>query len=225
MRKNFETALALTLGHEGGWSDHPKDPGGATNMGVTIGTLKRLGIDVDGDGDSDLADLRKLRREDVAKVYRAFYWDAVRADLLPAGVDLAVFDFAVNSGPAQAAKMLQRAVGAKPDGDIGPQTLAALAKEDALLIVAAVSEKRLRFLRSLKTWGTFGKGWQRRVEDVQRAALELANPVDDKITPISDTNPVLMAEEKPQPVAPPVPQSAWEAFFFWVSSLMKGSKP
>jgi lysozyme family protein len=175
MKENFEYALSLTLAHEGGWSDHPKDPGGATNMGVTIGTLKRLGIDVDGDGDSDIADLRKLRPVDVEKVYRAFYWAAVKADLLPSGVDLAVFDFAVNSGPAQAAKMLQRAVGATPDGDIGPKTLAALAKENAQHIVASVSEKRMRFLRSLKTWGTFGKGWTRRVKEIEKAALILAN--------------------------------------------------
>jgi lysozyme family protein len=174
MKENFEYALSLTLGYEGGWSNHPKDPGGATNMGVTIGTLKRLRIDVDGDGDSDIADLRKLRPMDVEKVYRAFYWDAVRADLLPSGVDLAVFDFAVNSGPAQAAKALQRAVGVTPDGDIGPRTLAALAYNDASNLVSAITEKRMRFLRSLKTWPTFGKGWARRVSGIGKAALELA---------------------------------------------------
>jgi lysozyme family protein len=188
MRESFEHALSLTLAHEGGWSDHPKDPGGATNMGVTIGTLKRLRIDVDGDGDSDIADLRKLRRADVAKVYRVFYWDAVRADLLPAGVDLAVFDFAVNSGPAQASKVLQRIVGADPDGDIGPKTLAALAKADAQMVVAALSDRRLRFLRSLKTWATFGKGWARRVEEIREAALVLAKkPL--QITPLAAVSP------------------------------------
>lgn len=214
MRENFETSLALTLHHEGGWSDHPKDPGGATNMGVTIGTLKRLGIDVDGDGDSDIADLRKLRPVDVERVYRAFYWDAVRADLLPAGVDLAVFDFAVNSGPARAARMLQLAVGAADDGDIGPQTLAALAKKAPESVVSAVSEKRLRFLRSLKTWGTFGKGWQRRVEEVERAALELA-----QAPPVKKP-----AAEAPPPVKAARQPTSWAAFVVWILSLIKGSK-
>ncbi len=187
MKNNFDHALSHTLAHEGGWSDHPKDPGGATNMGVTIGTLKRLRIDVDGDGDSDIADLRKLRRADVAKVYRVFYWDAVRADLLPAGVDLAVFDFAVNSGPAQAVKVLQRIVGAVPDGDLGPKTLAALAKADAEMVVVALSDRRLRFLRSLKTWATFGKGWARRVEEIREAALLLARkPL--QIAPLAAVN-------------------------------------
>ncbi len=211
MNGNFERALALTLAHEGGWSDHPKDPGGATNMGITIGTLKRLKIDVDGDGDSDLADLRNLRPADVAKVYRVFYWDAVRADLLPAGVDLAVFDFAVNSGPAQAAKVLQRALGVAPDGDIGPQTLAALAKADAGLIISAVSDKRLRFLRSLKTWGAFGTGWLRRVTVIKEAALKLAKE------PI----------EAPPQVAEPTPLAgkSWlAALLELLSTLMKGSK-
>jgi lysozyme family protein len=211
MNGNFERALALTLAHEGGWSDHPKDPGGATNMGITIGTLKRLKIDVDGDGDSDLADLRNLRPADVAKVYRVFYWDAVRADLLPAGVDLAVFDFAVNSGPAQAAKVLQRAVGVAPDGDIGPQTLAALAKADAGLIISAMSDKRLQFLRSLKTWGTFGKGWLRRVTVIKEAALKLAKE------PI----------EAPPQVAEPTPPAgkSWlAALLELLSKIMKGSK-
>ncbi|MFN7185425.1 MAG: glycoside hydrolase family 108 protein [Alphaproteobacteria bacterium] len=211
MRENFETSLALTLHHEGGWSDHPKDPGGATNMGVTIGTLKRLGIDVDGDGDSDIADLRKLRPVDVERVYRAFYWDAVRADLLPAGVDIAVFDFAVNSGPARAARMLQLAVGAADDGDIGPQTLAALAKKAPGSVVSAVSEKRLRFLRSLKTWGTFGKGWQRRVEEVERAALELAQ-----------APPVKKPAAPPPPEEPPI--LGWATLAQWFFSLIKGSK-
>lgn len=214
MRENFETSLALTLHHEGGWSDHPKDPGGATNMGVTIGTLKRLGIDVDGDGDSDIADLRKLRPVDVERVYRAFYWDAVRADLLPAGVDLAVFDFAVNSGPARAARMLQLAVGAADDGDIGPQTLAALAKKAPESVVSAVSEKRLRFLRSLKTWGTFGKGWQRRVQEVEQAALELA-----QAPPVKKP-----AAETPPPVKDARQPTAWAAFVVWILSLIKGSK-
>ena len=102
MRSNFPAALEAILKHEGGFVDHPRDPGGATNKGITIGTLKRLGIDVDGDGDSDLADLKSLRHEHVARVYKLFYWDAVKADLLPSGLDYTVADFAVTSGPSRA---------------------------------------------------------------------------------------------------------------------------
>lgn len=174
MKENFEAWLEAVLKHEGGFVDHPKDPGGATNKGITIGTLKRLGIDVDGDGDSDLADLKALRRSDVARVYRLFYWDAVKGDQLPSGVDTVVADFAVNSGPSRAAKHLQRALLLAEDGDIGPKTLQTLAGYNALHVIDAVSASRMKFLRGLKTWGTFGKGWTRRVEEVQAMGISLA---------------------------------------------------
>lgn len=174
MRANFPAALDAVLRHEGGFVDHPDDPGGATNKGTTIGTLKRIGIDVDGDGDSDLADLKALRRSDVERVYRLFYWDAVRADFLPSGVDYAVFDFAVNSGVSRAARSLQRIVGVEQDGDIGPKTLAALAGTDAVALVTSLCDGRMRFLRGLEGWRTFGRGWTRRVDDVRAMAVRLA---------------------------------------------------
>lgn len=174
MKENFEAWLEAVLKHEGGFVDHPKDPGGATNKGITIGTLKRLGIDVDGDGDSDLADLKSLRRSDVARVYRLFYWDAVKGDQLPSGVDTVVADFAVNSGPSRAAKHLQQALLLAEDGDIGPKTLQTLAGYNALRVIDAVSASRMKFLRGLKTWATFGKGWKRRVEEVQAMGISLA---------------------------------------------------
>ena len=174
MKANYAKALPLVLRHEGGFVNHKDDPGGATNKGVTIGTLKRLGIDVDGDGDSDIVDLRNLRQSDVERVYRLFYWDAVKADQLPSGVDYAVFDFGVNSGPARAAKHLQKVVGAAQDGDIGPKTLALVARADPQDVVTALQDSRLRFLRGLKTWGTFGKGWGRRVAEVRAVGLAWA---------------------------------------------------
>ncbi len=171
------------LRHEGGFVNHPSDPGGATNRGVTIGTLRKLGIDKDGDGDSDVADLRMLTEADAAKVFKRFYADPVQADLLPVGLDYAMTDFAVNSGPTRAALHLQRILGVTADGHIGPQTLAAVAKRDPADLIEALSESRLRFLRALKTWPTFGNGWQRRVDDVRREALDDARrlpptPVD-----------------------------------------------
>lgn len=174
MQANYDRALPLILKHEGGFVNHPKDPGGATNKGITIGTLKRLGIDVDRDGDSDITDLKNLRHEHVARVYKLFYWDAVRADMLPSGLDYAVADFAVNSGPSRAAQHLQRILGVTADGDIGPKTLAAVAKRDAADLVNALCDSRLRFLRGLKTWGTFGKGWNRRVAEVRAVGLAWA---------------------------------------------------
>jgi lysozyme family protein len=174
MRENYARALPLFLKHEGGFVDHPKDPGGATNKGVTIGTLKRLGIDVDGDGDSDIVDLRNLRHSDVERVYKLFYWDAVKGDLLPSGLDYAVADFAINSGPARAARHLQRVIGVAEDGDIGPKTLAALAGAAVPAIINRLQDSRLRFLRGLKTWPTFGNGWGRRVAEVRAVALEWA---------------------------------------------------
>ena len=103
---NFERALPLVLKHEGGYVDHPNDPGGATNLGVTIGTLSSwLGRP------ATKAEVKALTRATVAPIYRKNYWAAIRGDELPAGLDYAVFDFAVNSGPKRAAMALQRAVG------------------------------------------------------------------------------------------------------------------
>jgi len=177
MKSNFNEALVLVLAHEGGFSDHPKDPGGATNKGVTIGTLKRLGIDVDGDGDSDIVDLKNLAMPHLDRIYRQFYWNVVQGDAMPSGLDYAVFDFAVNSGPSRAASYLQRGLGVQDDGDIGPKTIAALDGKDAKAMINALCDRRMAFLRQLKTWQTFGKGWTRRVEEVRAKALKMADAI------------------------------------------------
>lgn len=202
MRNNFEKALPAILKHEGGYVNHPKDPGGATNKGITIGTLKRLGIDVDGDGDSDIADLKGLRHEHVARVYKLFYWDAVKADLLPPGVDYTVADFAVNSGPSRAAKHLQAAVGVVQDGDIGPKTLAAVAKADPEDIIRAIHASRMRFLRGLKTWATFGKGWSRRVDDVLALSLKMLGDDPVGVVPRRVTKAPVAASPKTEGATP-----------------------
>ena len=181
MRANFPPSLDHVLVHEGGFVDNKKDPGGATNKGITIGTLRQLHIDVDGDGDSDIADLKSLRRGDVERVYKTFYWDAVRADLLPSGLDYAVFDFAVNSGPSRAAMKMQSILGVDIDGDIGPRTVAAIAKCDPLALIASYAECRLTFMRQARhpkthelLWSEFGNGWQRRVNEVTEIARAMA---------------------------------------------------
>lgn len=165
---DFESCLKLVLKHEGGYVNHPKDPGGATNRGITQATYDgwRSG--------RNLAprSVRLITDREVSAIYRRDYWDAVRADDLPSGVDYAVFDFAVNSGVSRASRFLQEACGAHQDGKIGPATVAAVKKMAARSVVIRLCEARLHFLQSLKTWPTFGKGWGSRVAEVKEAALK-----------------------------------------------------
>jgi lysozyme family protein len=117
--------------------------------------------------------MRALTPADVAPLYKAKYWDKIKGDELPAGVDYVVFDAAINSGPGRAAKWLQSCVGVDPDGGIGPKTLAAVAAFDAKTLIDDYAKRRLSFLTDLPTWTTFGKGWGRRVEEVRKAGLEM----------------------------------------------------
>jgi lysozyme family protein len=170
MQSNFENCLALMLAHEGGYVNHPQDPGGMTNLGVT----KRVWEEWVGH-EVDEKQMRALTPETVAPLYKRKYWDAVRADELVDGVDYCVFDVAVNSGPGRAIKFLQSCVGVTADGGFGPRTLAAVkeAEKDPARLVELYCAKRLEFLQSLKTFETFGKGWSRRVQEVKDKALKM----------------------------------------------------
>lgn len=192
MESNFARSLKAVLYHEGAYVDHPRDPGGATNLGITIGTAKANKMDLDGDGDVDKDDVRLIKPADAGPVYKARYWDAVRGNDLPAGIDYALFDFAVNSGPARAAIYLQEIVGVAPDGKIGPLTLQAVAKWDSVALIEALCAKRMGFLKRLSTWPTFGKGWSARVTGVLRLAKDMA---------------ITMPQRPPVP-ATPIPPSA-----------------
>ena len=168
MKDNFDSALKAVLHHEGGFVNHPKDPGGMTNLGVTKRVWEEwVGHEVDEKA------MRALTPADVDTLYRRKYWDKVRGDDLPAGVDYAVFDAAINSGPGRAAKWLQTVVGAVPDGAIGAGTLGKVAAMEPATIIEKYQETRLAFLKSLPTWDTFGKGWGRRVMEVKDAALNM----------------------------------------------------
>jgi lysozyme family protein len=169
MKENFESCLKSVLHHEGGYVNHPSDPGGMTNLGVT----KRVWEEWVGH-EVDEKTMRALTPEIVGPMYKAKYWDKVKGDDLPAGVDYCVFDAAINSGPGRAAKWLQAAVGVDPDGGIGPKTLQAVAGMDANELVSAYNDRRLSFLHDLPTWPTFGKGWARRVAEVKAAGLDMA---------------------------------------------------
>ena len=170
MDKNFDKALAKVLVHEGGWADHPSDPGGATMKGVTIGNFRRF-----VKPNATKADLRRITDEQIATVYRRHYWDVVLGAKLPGGVDYCVFDYAVNSGPSRAIKHLQEVVGTKIDGVIGPKTLAAIDRKGAKATIEALSARRLRFVQGLRTWKVFGKGWGRRIAETRTAALRMAS--------------------------------------------------
>jgi lysozyme family protein len=168
MDRSFDTALACVLRQEGGWSDDPRDPGGPTFRGITLATLAaHRGRPVTP------AELRALAASEIAAIYRARYWSAVAADRLPAGLDLAVFDLAVNSGPGRAARLLQAVLGVAEDGRIGPATLAAANRADVAVAVRELGRRRLSFLQRLAAWTAFGRGWSRRVADVEAEALRL----------------------------------------------------
>ena len=165
MKENFEAALAAVLHHEGGFVNHPSDPGGMTNLGCTKKVWEEwVGHPVDE------RTMRALTPGDVAPLYKKKYWDAVRGDELPDGVDYIVFDTAINSGPGRAIKFLQGCVGADMDGALGPKTMAAVKAADPKQLVDDYAKRRLSFLQDLPTWATFGRGWGRRVAEVQNTA-------------------------------------------------------
>lgn len=152
MNANFEPALGFTLRYEGGWSDHPRDPGGATMKGVTIGVFRAFkGRAV------TKTELRNISDADLKAIYRKGYWNAVNADALPGGYDACMFDFAVNSGPSRALKYDKLVKATDPRARI---------KE--------LCAKRGAFFRSLSTFDVFGKGWMRRVIALEAFALRLA---------------------------------------------------
>ncbi len=174
---NFERCVAAVLKHEGGYVNHPKDPGGATNMGITHKTLAawRKVESV------TKADVRNLRVDEAKQIYRAQYWKPIRGDELPLGLDYAVMDFAVNSGVGRAVRFLQQLLkrmglyDGAIDGLIGAKSLKALAAiDDVDALIISYCADRLAFLKRLKGWADFGKGWKRRVAEVQDLAVDLA---------------------------------------------------
>ncbi len=167
--ESFDRALALVLDLEGGFVADPRDPGGATKYGITRATLARA-----RGRPASVADVKALTRQEAGAIYRRSYWAQVGGDALPPGLDLAIFDFGVNSGPARAIKALQSALGVAADGRLGPATRAAIAACDPAATVRRVTADRLGFMRRLSTWTAFGRGWTARVTRVERESLALA---------------------------------------------------
>jgi lysozyme family protein len=166
---NFPTCLADTLKEEGGFSDNPLDSGGPTNLGITLATLSHwLG------GQATVEDVQNLTVADVTPIYHQLYWQAVHGDALPAGVDLMVWDTAVNSGPLEAIELLQRTVHVKDDGLIGPITMAAVNAIAPKLILQGYGVARAAFYRDSSRFAVFGKGWLARLSRVEAEAMALA---------------------------------------------------
>lgn len=168
MKQNFDKALAAVLHHEGGFVNHPDDPGGMTNLGCTKAVWEEwVGHPVDEKA------MRALTPADVGPLYKKRYWDKIKGDDLPEGVDYVVFDCAINSGAGRAAKFLQECVGAVVDGAIGPRTLALVKAQDQAQLIQDYSSRRMTFLMELPKWSVFGKGWGRRVNEVEKTALSM----------------------------------------------------
>jgi len=168
MKSNWQKSFELMLKSEGGYVNNPADPGGMTNLGVTKATWENwVGRPSDG------AEMRSLTPEKVEPLYKKKYFDAVRGDELPVGLDYLLFDFAVNAGSGRAIKTLQSAVGVTPDGGFGPMTMAAVQAIDPKELIERFSQAKENFYRSLATFATFGRGWLNRVADVKLKATSM----------------------------------------------------
>ena len=168
MKENFPTSLDLVLAHEGGYVNHPRDPGGRTNLGVTQRVWEEyVGHSVDE------AEMRSLTKEMVAPLYRTEYWDAVHGDQLPCGADYLAFDFSVNAGDFRSIKTIQRALNITADGVIGPVTLKAIQDANAEEFINNFTNAKESFYRGLANFPTFGRGWLNRVAESKRIAEKM----------------------------------------------------
>lgn len=183
MRDNFQACLDHVLRHEGGYVDHPRDPGGETNFGISKRSYPNENI-------------KGMTKKRAGEIYRRDYWNAVRGDDLPYGLDLVAFDAAVNSGVSRGAKWVQAAVGAQQDGKIGPATLLRVGKTDTRMAITFACVERMDFLRGLSTWKDFGRGWERRVSDVRQTSLGMVRAPFETVTR-PDATPY-----SPRPIAP-----------------------
>lgn len=174
MDYNFPQIMDETHVWEGGYVNHPDDPGGSTNMGITQGTLN-----AERKHDPSLPpDVRNLTVNQAGSIYMRSYWKKVRGPDLPSGLDHVAFDGAVNSGPKRGARWLQTGVGVTADGIIGNRTVArakALSQGERGIAITKACDARRGFLRGLRIFSTFGKGWMRRVNGVEAHAHKLAN--------------------------------------------------
>ena len=222
MKANYAIIQPWVLAYEGGYVNHPKDPGGATMQGVTQRTYDAFRRRV-GRIPRPVRQLEAVERD---TIYREQYWDVVRGDDLPSGVDAAVYDFAVNSGPARAARYLQRIAGVTQDGVIGLQTLDAVARLDPVVVVERLCDDRMAFLRGLRTWSTFGKGWSRRVVGDRPGVQDGDIGILDRATMLARgqrtiPKPKVTADGAGKRVNDPARQGFWAAIFSAIAAMFK----
>lgn len=200
--ESYDLVLDRLLKDEGGYTDHPSDPGGPTNFGITLADARRY-----WKGNATGEDVRAMPQSVARKIYRERYWNALRCDELPAGVDYAVFDYGVNSGIGRAGKVLRRLLG-MPDSTsaVTNDVVAAAAKRSASDLVVAICAERLAFLKALKTFAVFGRGWRARVAGVRAAGLELAQSRSP--APVAATSPETSAGKAVVPKPIPAGQAS-----------------
>ena len=167
MNNNFKECLELVLKAEGGWVNHPSDPGGETNLGVT----KRVWEEYVG---HPVESLKKLTKDDVAPLYEQKYWRPCYGEVLPRGLDFVVFSMGVNAGPGRSIKLLQQSLGCVSDGVIGPRTRELISASNPATLISKFSETRREYYRTLKTFPIFGRGWLARVDKEELEALDMA---------------------------------------------------
>ena len=166
MTSNFKECLDLVLKSEGGWVNHPQDPGGETNLGVT----KRVWEEYVG---HPVKTIKNLTKDDVAPLYEQKYWRPCYCEVLPRGLDFVVFSMGVNAGPGRSVKLLQQSIGCVPDGIIGPRTRELISSSNGATLIAKFSETRRQYYASLKLFPVFGKGWLNRVDHEEAEALNM----------------------------------------------------
>ncbi|MDI3469810.1 MAG: hypothetical protein OJF62_001873 [Pseudolabrys sp.] len=219
----YDEALRRLLAHEGGYTNHPSDPGGPTNFGITIADYRKY-----VKPNATAADVRAMTVDDAKTIYRKRYWDAQRCDDLPAGVDYSVFDYGVNSGIGRSGKVLRRVIGL-PDTThvVTDEVLRAVAKRDPKALVSAINDERLAFLKLLKTWPVFGKGWRARVAAVKSVSLRMVAQQAPAPSVVPDAAPVPGKGVVPAPTAAKkvimgtgtaAPVAAGGGFWDWIAA-------
>ena len=166
MASNFQECLDLVLKSEGGWVNHPSDPGGETNLGVTKAVWEEF-------VGHPVKTMKDLTKDDVAPMYALKYWRPCYCEVLPRGLDFVVFSMGVNAGPGRSIKLLQQSIGCVPDGVIGPRTRELISASNSANLIAKFSETRREYYHSLKTFPIFGKGWLARVDREEQEALDM----------------------------------------------------
>ena len=181
---SFKQSMSWVFRSEGGYVNNRHDPGGCTNLGITIGTLRKwTGRRI------SCRDVRRLTKETAMRIYKARYWDRVKGDLLPAGVNYVIFDMAVNAGPKRAIAIAQKVCRVQQDGIIGPVTVAAIRKMNALNFIRMYGKLRLAYYRRLRGWRHFGRGWAKRVKQATKRGIWLYNKFGNEMAMAYNFNP------------------------------------